>query len=202
MNSTRPIQFWKKLIPNFNKILDHGCWCSALLHNKLPNTVPIDQLDQICHNWAVCRRCTKETETACQAGYDKKTSISEVEQYNFQCNALDDCTNSLCRCNMDFVVDISDFFQDYFDIKIDFTPDVLTRQQCGLPKHDEDLYNIHVHDVKQPEIVFGWGGKNLGIKRPDLGRLCPRHTPPNQTEYSLKELPRTIYHRTKIIQKK
>ena len=62
MNSTLPLDFWRTLIPNFNKILDHGCWCSALAYNKFPNSEPIDQLDLICQNWSVCRRCTRESE--------------------------------------------------------------------------------------------------------------------------------------------
>lgn len=153
MNSTKLIEFWRKLIPNFNKILDHGCWCSALVHNKFPNTEPLDQLDSICHSWAVCRRCTKDTDSACKAGWDAKTEITEVDNFKYSCNAADDCTNGLCRCNMNFVVEISEFFNDYFESYTDdFEPDVVGRHRCGIPVKDEDLFSIHLEDIKDQSI--------------------------------------------------
>lgn len=153
MSSTKPIEFWRKLIPNFNKILDHGCWCSSLIHNKFPNTEPLDQLDSICHSWAVCRRCTRDTDTACNAGWAQTTNITEVDNFKYKCTAADDCTNGLCRCNMNFVVEISEFFNDYFQSFTDvFEPDVVDRQRCGVPEKDTELFNIHLDDVKDQTI--------------------------------------------------
>lgn len=45
----------------FNSILDHGCWCSKLDPTadtgKLGGATPLDELDDICRQWATTRHC-------------------------------------------------------------------------------------------------------------------------------------------------
>lgn len=157
-NTLKPINFWSKMIPSFHKILDHGCWCSALVQNSniLPKTEPIDQLDYICQSWTICRRCTRETASNCKASHNisKNTTITEKFNHNFECDAEDDCTNSLCRCNMQFVVEISQYFRDFYgeyvsDVDENFEPEVASRKQCGVDKiRDEDLFGIRIDELQ------------------------------------------------------
>ena len=157
-NTLKPLNFWKKMIPNFHKILDHGCWCSSLAHNSniLPKTEPIDQLDYICQSWTICRRCTRETENSCQ--FNQNTTITERFNHNFECDAEDDCTNSLCRCNMHFVVEVSQYFRDFYgefvsDVDEGFEAEVVGREQCGFGGvREEDLFGVRVDEI---EVDFG-----------------------------------------------
>lgn len=55
---------------------------------------------------------------------------------------------------MNFVVEISEFFNDYFESYTDnFEPDVADRARCGMPEKDQDLFNIHLDDVKDQSIL-------------------------------------------------
>ena len=56
---------------SWQKITTHGCWCSKMNNLELPYTggdITVDQLDQICKDWHVARRCNNDINQPCYSG--------------------------------------------------------------------------------------------------------------------------------------
>ena len=132
INTKLPLQFWHDSIKNFDKIMNHGCWCSSFLNMKnsedltLPHVSPIDELDQICKNVIQCQKCVQQTEKACQYFEAKIDSNTWVQKYSriengtdsrpktkhisYKCLSEDDCVSGFCRCSVQLAVEVSAFF--------------------------------------------------------------------------------------------
>merc|ERR1712156_765299 len=70
-------------------IFDHGCWCGKL--NALPTAGlgghPIDDLDQICKDWAKARRCSRVNGGSCESASALIVSSNYQVEYDFASGA-------------------------------------------------------------------------------------------------------------------
>ena len=107
-----------------NDIFNHGCWCSKLnpenpssnknINNRvLGGSTIIDELDLVCKQWFIARRCTKTVEGLCWSGiYDSFPESYEldVEAEDLFCENGDACENELCNIDSYYLMQIEEIF--------------------------------------------------------------------------------------------
>jgi len=101
-------------LSNFpTEIFDHGCWCGKL--NALPSAGlgghPIDELDQLCKDWAKARRCSRVNGGTCESASALILGSSYQVEYDFAsgatgtqlCPDSDACLSETCQIDSHYV---------------------------------------------------------------------------------------------------
>ena len=96
------------LFPEFQEeLFKHGCWCAKLASLEpigLGGNKPVDELDQICKDWARARRCTKQDGASCEfqdnsgtyaVAYDSDDPSGIYRRY--YCPDVDSCLSETCQ---------------------------------------------------------------------------------------------------------
>jgi len=105
-----------------NQLFNHGCWCSKLVdptNIELGGTEAVDELDQICKEWAKARKCLVSSGGVCENyGTDLKSDTYMIETTLLDgglavCNELnsDDCKDSTCKIDVEFALRINELYE-------------------------------------------------------------------------------------------
>ena len=89
-------------------LFSHGCWCAKLADQSASNlggNQPVDDLDQICKDWARARRCSRAAGAACENA--DFTSIYEIEVSPQRCIDSDACLSESCQIDYHFISEIN-----------------------------------------------------------------------------------------------
>jgi hypothetical protein len=89
-------------------LFNHGCWCAKLTNqasNNLGGNQPVDELDQICKDWARARRCSRATGSSCE--FADFTSTYEIETSSQRCIDSDTCLSETCQIDYHFISEIN-----------------------------------------------------------------------------------------------
>merc|ERR1711879_597159 len=95
-----------------SQVFSHGCWCAKLSDPSSVNlggNAPVDELDQICKDWARARRCSRQNGASCEfAGLE---SSYEVERDNGAtlCPDADSCMSETCQIDVLYIQQINDW---------------------------------------------------------------------------------------------
>ena len=89
-----------------NVFLQHGCWCAKiadqhLLSTELGGNRPVDELDQICKDWARARRCSRAVGASCE--FADFTDTYEIEFSPQGCLDSDVCLSETCQIDFSFI---------------------------------------------------------------------------------------------------
>ena len=96
-------------ISNTSDIFNHGCWCSKLVHHSksgLGGRDFIDDLDEICKNWAKARRCLRYSAQSCENTHVEALSkFYEIDENS--CVENDDlCLSEACQIDLFYISEI------------------------------------------------------------------------------------------------
>jgi len=95
-----------------SQVFSHGCWCAKLSDPSSVNlggNAPVDELDQICKDWARARRCSRTNGASCEfASYDSSYEL-ERENGNALCPDSDACMAETCQIDVQFISLINDW---------------------------------------------------------------------------------------------
>lgn len=95
-----------------SQVFSHGCWCAKLSDPSSVNlggNAPVDELDQICKDWARARRCSRQNGASCEfAGLE---SSYEVERDNGAtlCPDADSCMSETCQIDVLYISMMNDW---------------------------------------------------------------------------------------------
>ena len=96
------------------KLPDYGCWCKQVYTNNGHKGRPVDEIDEICRQWAKCRKC--EEIQSCTGELDVNyTPTLAFDATTFtlvtQCLGMNECTTNRCECDLFHVAKISEIVQ-------------------------------------------------------------------------------------------
>ena len=96
-------------ISNTSDIFNHGCWCSKLVHHSksgLGGRDFIDDLDELCKNWAKARRCLRYSAQSCENTHVEALSkFYEIDENS--CVENDDlCLSEACKIDLFYISEI------------------------------------------------------------------------------------------------
>jgi len=95
-----------------SSILTHGCWCAKLSPEiQMPGLggyTPVDELDQICKDWAKARRCSR-AQTCADQKMDGAYALDAVTYSNPDCVDSDVCLSETCQIDMFYMEKIEEF---------------------------------------------------------------------------------------------
>jgi hypothetical protein len=88
------------------QLFNHGCWCAKIADQgptsaTLGGNQPVDELDQICKDWARARRCSRAAGSSCESA--DFTSTYEIELSPQSCVDSDACLSETCQIDFSFV---------------------------------------------------------------------------------------------------
>jgi hypothetical protein len=93
-----------------SQVFSHGCWCAKLSDPSSVNlggNAPVDDLDQICKDWARARRCSRQQGASCEfATYDSSYEV-ERENGNTLCPGSDVCMSETCQIDVFYINEIN-----------------------------------------------------------------------------------------------
>jgi len=100
------------------EIFNHGCWCAKL--NALPSAGlgghPVDELDQLCKDWAKARRCSRVNGGTCESASSLILSSSYELEYDYAqgagtqlCPDSDSCLSETCQIDSHYINLIKDW---------------------------------------------------------------------------------------------
>ena len=95
-----------------SQLFNHGCWCAKLSNqpgSNLGGNKPVDELDQICKDWARARRCSREAGSACEnADFTRPYEIEFSGNYH-SCENADSCSSETCQIDYYYIQAINDW---------------------------------------------------------------------------------------------
>lgn len=95
-----------------SSILTHGCWCAKLSPEiQMPGLggyTPVDELDQICKDWAKARRCSR-AQTCADQSMDGAYTLDAVTYSKPDCVDSDACLSETCQIDMVYMEMIEAF---------------------------------------------------------------------------------------------
>lgn len=95
-----------------SQVFSHGCWCAKLSDPSSVNlggNAPVDDLDQICKDWARARRCSRQAGASCEfATYDNSYEV-ERENGNTLCPGSDVCMSETCQIDVFYINAVNDW---------------------------------------------------------------------------------------------
>ena len=88
------------------QVFNHGCWCAKIADQgptsaSLGGNQPVDELDQICKDWARARRCSRVDGSSCESA--DFTSTYEIEISPQSCVDSDACLSETCQIDFSFI---------------------------------------------------------------------------------------------------
>merc|ERR1712127_203962 len=88
------------------QLFNHGCWCAKIADQgpasaSLGGNQPVDELDQICKDWARARRCSRAAGSSCE--FADFTSTYEIELSPQSCVDSDACLSETCQIDFSFI---------------------------------------------------------------------------------------------------
>lgn len=88
------------------QVFNHGCWCAKIADQgptsaSLGGNQPVDELDQICKDWARARRCSRADGSSCESA--DFTSTFEIEVSPQSCVDSDACLSETCQIDFSFI---------------------------------------------------------------------------------------------------
>ena len=88
------------------QLSNHGCWCAKIADQgptsaSLGGNQPVDELDQICKDWARARRCSRATGSSCE--FADFTSTYEIEVSPQSCVDSDACLSETSQIDFSFI---------------------------------------------------------------------------------------------------
>jgi hypothetical protein len=104
-------------------VRSHGCWCAKLANPFQPSLggpTIVDELDQICKEWATAGTCLHTQGGSCHQYKGSHflemnvTTNGENEVFDFDCEGIangDDCLQDACKIHGHFATEIQDYLQ-------------------------------------------------------------------------------------------
>jgi len=89
-----------------NALFSHGCWCAKLgpeMTVGLGGNRPVDELDQLCKDWARARRCTRTSGANCENQVDSTYQVEYGASDVQLCPDNDACLSETCQIDVHFV---------------------------------------------------------------------------------------------------
>ena len=85
------------------QVFTHGCWCAKIGGDiaSLGGNQPVDELDQICKDWARARRCSRSEGSSCE--FADFTSTYDIEVSPQSCVDSDACLSETCQIDFSFI---------------------------------------------------------------------------------------------------
>lgn len=135
-----------------SKLKDHGCWCSKLGLNRYAGGDALDELDQICKNWAQARRCALLPNGRCEGRRHRETANYTIsldknecpwtmpgESQDITCGVVpgmlnpEGCLTSKCEIDKHYIIQIRKYFEVHVFNDVSgnvFTPVIGDREKC------------------------------------------------------------------------
>ena len=95
------------------QVFNHGCWCAKIADQNPTSTSlggnqPVDELDQICEDWARARRCSRANGSSCESADFTSTDEIEIllllaEISPQSCVDSDACLSEICQIDFSFI---------------------------------------------------------------------------------------------------
>ena len=107
-----------------SQVFTHGCWCAKLANptdSNLGGATSVDDLDQICKEWAGARRCSRSSGSNCEFA-DFTTSYELNLSPIQQCVDSDPCLSETCQIDYHFISLIEDWSQNQNSITLNTDP--------------------------------------------------------------------------------
>jgi len=100
-----------------SQLFNHGCWCAKLANqagNNLGGNQPVDDLDQICKDWARARRCSRSAGSACEnadftSTYEIQFNNAHQDSSYQSCANADSCSSESCQIDYYYIQAINDW---------------------------------------------------------------------------------------------
>ena len=145
------------------ELFQHGCWCAKISSDNpvgLGGNQPVDQLDQICKEWAKARRCTRQEGSSCET-QDSATSSYELEydlnggdSRDYLCPEGDGCLGETCQIDIYYLKEILDWKNAYGNGFTAISPNSCPVGLGGAPMNCESFQLM----TERPKVVssFTW----------------------------------------------
>jgi hypothetical protein len=93
------------------KLPNYGCWCTQVYTNNGQKGRPIDELDEVCRQWAKCKKC--EVIEGCEGELDlnySPTLAFDMATFTLvtECLDMNECTTNRCECDLFHIARISE----------------------------------------------------------------------------------------------